>query len=125
MVAADDGADVDAAGRVCLGVKEALGAHDAVSAGTLEVGGCKIVEIILVLEHVHRRVVDGEEGGQVVELVGRLHFLDCALADVDAVLAGQREFQVGFEGSLEVEVQLGLGQAEREVAGNVGVHGSS
>ena len=108
-----------------LRVEEALGANDAVSAGTLEIGGCQVVEVILVLEDIHGRVVDGQEGREVVELVRRLDLLDRGLADVDAVLAGQGQLQVGFEGAFQVQVQLGLGQSKGEVAGHVGAHVSS
>ena len=125
VVAADHRLDCDAARGVGLRVEEALGAHNAVGAGTLEVRGGQVVEVILVLKDVHRRVVDRQERREVVELVRRLDLFDRGLADVDAVLAGQGQLQVGFEGAFQVQVQLGLGQSEGEVAGHVGAHVSS
>ena len=108
-----------------LRIEEALGTHDAVSAGTLKVGGSQIVEIVLILEDVHGRVVDGQEGREVIELVGGAYLLDRALADVDAILAGKYQLQVRLESAFQVQVQLSLGQAERKVAGHVSAHVSS
>ena len=108
-----------------LRVEETLGAHDTVGACALEVGGGQVVEVVLVLEDVHGRIVDGQEGREVVELVGRLDLLDRGLADVDAVLAGEGQLEVGLKGAFQVKVQLGLGQSKGEVAGHVGAHVSS
>ena len=108
-----------------LRVEEALGSHDTVGSGALEVRGGQVVEVVLILEDVHRRVVDGQEGRKVVELVRRLDLLDRGLADIDAILAGEGQLQVGLEGAFQVQVQLGLGQTEGEVAGHVGTHVSS
>ena len=44
-----------------------------------------------------------------VELVGGLNLLNGALTDVDAVLTGEGQLQIGFEGAFQVQVQLGLG----------------
>ena len=125
VIAADDRLDRNTARGVGLRIEEALGAHDTVGSGALEVGGGQVVEVVLILEDVHRRVVDGQEGRQVVELVGGAHFLDRGLADVDAILAGEGQLQVRLEGAFQVQVQLGLGQSEGEVAGHVGAHMSS
>ena len=125
VVAADDSLDRNAARGVGLRIEEALGTHDTVSAGALKVGGGQIVEIVLILEDIHGRVVDGQEGREVVELVGGLHLLDRGLADVDAVLASECQLEIGLEGAFQVQVQLGLGQAERKVAGHVSAHVSS
>ena len=108
-----------------LRVEETLGAHDTVRASALEVGGGQVVEVVLVLEDVHGRIVDGQEGREVVELVGGTHLLDRGLTDVDAVLAGEGQLEVGLKGAFQVQVQLGLGQSEGEVAGHVGAHVSS
>ena len=62
------------------------------------------MEVVLVLEDVHGRVVDGQEGREVVELVGGTHLLDRGLADVDAVLAGEGQLQIGLEGAFQVQV---------------------
>ena len=125
VVATDNRLDSDAARGVRLRIEEAFGAHDAVGAGALEVGGGQVVEVVLILEDVHGRVVDSQEGREVVELVRRLDLLYRGLADIDAVLAGQGQLQVGLEGAFQVQVQLGLGQSEGEVAGHVGTHVSS
>ena len=102
MVTPDDGLNRDAARGVCLRVEEALGTHDAVGAGTLEVGGGQVMEVVLILQDVHRRVVDGQEGCEVVEPVGRLHLLHGALSDVHAVLAGEGQLQIRLKRALQV-----------------------
>ena len=125
VIAADNRLDGDAARGVGLRVEEAFGAHDTIRAGALEVGSGQVVEVVLVLEDIHGRVVDSQEGREVVELVRRLDLFDRGLADIDAVLAGQGQLQVRLEGAFQVQVQLGFGQSEGEVAGHVGTHVSS
>ncbi len=60
---------------------------------------------------VHGRVVDGQEGREVAELVRRLDFFD---RTGQCHSCGPGQLQVGLEGAFQV--QLGLGQAECEVA---------
>ena len=100
VVAADHCFDRDAPARVRLRVEEALGAHDAVLAGAGQVGGREVVEVVLVAQHLHRRVVHGQEGREVVETVAGAHLVDGGLPDVDPVLLGEAEFEGGFEGAL-------------------------
>ena len=80
-----------------------------------EVGEREVAEVVGGDEHAHRRVVDGEEAGERVELVGRLDLLDGRLGQLDAVAAGELELQLGHERALEVQVQLALGQAGDEL----------
>ena len=125
VIATDDGLNRDAARGVRLRVEEAFGAHDTVRAGALEVCGRQVVEVVLILKDVHGRIVDRQEGREVVELVRRLDLFDRGLADIDAVLAGQGQLQVRLKGAFQVQVQLGLGQSKGKVAGHVGTHVSS
>ena len=53
----------------------------------------QLVEVLLLDEHLHRRVVDEEEARQRVELVRRFDLGDRALADLDAVALGQLQLQ--------------------------------
>ena len=92
--------------RVCLRVEEHLDMADAIGAGALEVGAGKVVEVALRSQHIHCRVVDGEEAGQRVEQVGRLDLFDGALPDVDAIALGELELERRFQRALEMDVQL-------------------
>ncbi len=118
-IARDDGVERHTAAGVRLRVEEHLGVHDALRRGLLQVRPGEVVEVLRGLQHPHRRVVDGEEAREIGEVVGRPHLLHRGLVEFDAVAGGERELQLGLEGALEVQVQLGLGQAVGE-GGEIG-----
>jgi hypothetical protein len=86
-----------------------LGVDDVLGTGLLEVGHGQVVEVLLLQQHAHALVVHGQEGGQVVEVVGGPHLLHRAVGELQAVAGGQLELELGLQRALEVEMQLGLG----------------
>lgn len=92
-----------------LRVEEVFDAYGTVRMGAPGVNGGQIVKAVPVLESVHGRIVDGQEGREVVESVGRLDLLDRGLADVNTVLAGECQLEAGLKGAFRVQVQLSLG----------------
>ncbi len=104
----------DAAAGVRLGVEEDLGVEDVVLSRLLQVGPGEVVEVLLADQHVHALIVEVEEALEVVEPVGRPHLLDRGVGEGDAVPFGQREHQLRLQRALDVEMQLGLGQAGDE-----------
>ena len=81
-----------------------------------QVGGGQVVEVLRLPQHVHRRVVDGEEAGQRVERVRGLDLGDGALADRNTIALRQLEFERGLERAFEVDVELRLGETGDELA---------
>ena len=98
----------DPARRVRLRVEEHLGVDDVLRAGLAEVRHREVVEVLLGAQHAHALVVDGEERGEVVEVVRRPHLLDRRVRQLEAVAGGELELQLGLERALDVQVQLGL-----------------
>jgi hypothetical protein len=95
---------------VRLGVEEDLGVDDMLGAGGAEVGHGQVVEVLLAAQHRHALVVRGQERGQVPEGVPGAHLRGRFVGQGDAVARGELELQLRFQGALEVQVQLGLGQ---------------
>jgi hypothetical protein len=52
-------------------------------------------------------VVDGEERGEVDEVVGRPHLVDGGVRKLESVASGELELQLRLEHAFEVQVQLG------------------
>ena len=120
--ALDHGADGDAAVGVRLRVEEELGPHDVIGRGAAKVGHRHIEEIGLLQQHARAGVVDVEKTLQIGERIGSAQRLDVRVRQRDAVALGERENQLGFERTFDVDVQLGLGhraqQRGQTVAGN-------
>ena len=109
--ALDDRLERHPARRVGLGVEEHLGVDDVLGAGLPEVRHREVVEVALGEQHAHPLVVDGEERGEIVEVVCAPHLLDGGVRKLEAVAGGELELQLGLERALEMHVELGLGQA--------------
>ena len=84
-VALDHRVERHASPGVRLRVEEHLDVAHALRRGLRQVRVGKVAEVVGGHEHVHRRVVDGEEAGERVELVRRLHLGDGLLGELDAV----------------------------------------
>ena len=112
--AVGDDREGDAPVRVGLGIEEDLGVPDIVRRGAAEVGEGEVVEVLLRLQHGGPGVIDVEEVLQVGEGVGRAHRLDVREGDLDPVAPGEGEHLLRLQRALDVQVQLGLGQAGDE-----------
>ena len=112
--AADDPAERDAAGGMCLGIEEHLHVADVLVVCPPEVRPGQIVEVVCCDEHLHSLVVADQEGGQVIEAVRRAQLGDIGVGELGSVALSEREPQLGFEGPFDVQVQLDLGQATYE-----------
>lgn len=106
----DDGADGDAPGGVGLRVEEDLGVPDALGGGAGEVGVDEFGEVVLGAQDGHQRVVEVEEGLEVLELVGGAQFVGGGVGQGHAVALREGEGQLGFEGAFDVEVEFCLGE---------------
>lgn len=106
----DDGADRDATGGVRLRVEEDLRVADALGEGAGEIGVGEFLEVLLGAQDGHQRVVQVEEGLQIVEEVGGAQLFGVRVRQHHAVARGEDEGQLGFEGSFDVEVEFGLGE---------------
>lgn len=108
--AADHGVEGDAARGVRLRVEEDLRVAHVLGVGLGRVGRRQVVEVLLGTEHGHALVVDGEEAGQVVEVVRGPQRGLVGVRQLDAVALGERELETGLQGALDVQMQLALGQ---------------
>ena len=108
-------------GGVCLGVEEHFGVDDAVGRRPRAVGEGEVVEVSLGPQHVGPLVVEVEEVLQAGEAVGGPERLDARERQGDAIPPRQGEQHLRFEAALDVDVQLGLGQADDE---RVEIHAS-
>ena len=96
---------------VALRIEENLDVADIVGVGALEVGPGQVIKVLLGLEDAHPLVIDVEEILEVGEGVGRAHLLRRLERNRHPVALGEREQHLGLERALDVEVELGLGQA--------------
>jgi hypothetical protein len=94
--------------RMGLRVEEQLGAAHVVGRGTLEVRPCHVLEVLRRDEHGRTRVVDVEETLQVLECVSGAQSLHARIRKPQVVAPGKREDQLGFERTLDVNVQFRL-----------------
>jgi hypothetical protein len=97
-----------------------LRVQDALVAAVLEVAPGEVVEVLLRPQHRHREIVEVEEALEVLELVGPPHLLDRPVGKLDAVPLREGEHELGLEGALDVEVELGLGECGEEGGGWLG-----
>ena len=95
--------------------EERLDVEHVVGRRAFEVAVREVVEVLLGLQHVHALVVDLEERGQVVEVVGVDDVLRRVVLERDAVLLRQLEDVLGLQRTLEVHVQLALGHVFDEL----------
>ena len=72
------------------------------------------MEVVLVAQDVCALVVEVEKRLQVLEVVGAAQCLDRRIWERDVVLACQLEDHLGLERALDVQVQLGFGEASDE-----------
>ena len=110
---ADNGFELHAARDMGLWVEENLYVTNALLAGTGEVGDGELEKIPFVDEDRTRPVINVQERLEVGEPVGPSDRFRVRIREAYAVALGQLEHQLGLERSLDVQVQLGLGQPER------------
>ena len=113
--AGHEGVETDAPFRVRLRVEEDLGPHDAVGVHSFQVGVHQIVEVPLCDQNGRALVVDVEEALQVGERVGGADRVDVGEREHDSIARCELEHHLGFERSLDVDVELSLRQAAGEV----------
>src|ERR1700730_13127937 len=114
MDAGNDGLERDPPIGMGLGIEEDLRVFYALAGGPFQVCPGQVVEILLLEQYPAAGVIDVEERLQVAEYVGAPDLLNRGIGQANAVSAGQREHQLGFEGALDVKMQLGLGQVSGE-----------
>lgn len=100
---------------VGLRVEEGFGVDHVLFFAAQQVGPGQVVEVLGGAQHVGALVVQVEEFLQVVEGVGLAQGLDVAPGQGDLVAFGQGEQQFRFQGTFQVQVQLGLGQGVQPV----------
>jgi hypothetical protein len=88
---------------------------DVVFGAAVEIGPRQVEIVLLGLQHAHALVVEVKKFLQVFEIVCLPQVLDARVGDLDAVPARDLEHQLGLEGALDVQVQLGLGQVGDQV----------
>jgi hypothetical protein len=104
----DHRSERDPARSVSLRIEEDLGVHHVLGVSLREVRHREVVEVALGEKDAHPLVVDGEEGGEIVEAVGGPHLVDGAVGKIETVACGQLELQLGLQGALEMQMELGL-----------------
>ena len=107
-----------------LRVEENFRMADVVTDRTPYVGRGQFVEILFRLQDRRPCVVEIEEGLQIVEQVRRARCLDAGVGQRDVVALREFEHQLRFKRPLDVQMQLGFGQAT-DVIGKRGGHTSS
>ncbi|MCY1400787.1 hypothetical protein D9M71_158890 [compost metagenome] len=100
----------NAAIGVGLRVEEGLGVDHVLRLAALQVGPGQVVEVLLGAQYVSTGVVEVEEFLQVVEGVRLAQGFHIGPWQRHLVAFGQGEQQFGFQRTLQVQVQLGLGQ---------------
>jgi hypothetical protein len=112
--AGDHGGHGHAPRRVSLRVEEDLDVDHPLLGHPAQIGGGQRVEVFLVAQHGGTGIVDVQERLQIGEPIRAPQLIDVRIGQCDAVLARQREGQLGFERSLDVQVKFRLGQAADE-----------
>ena len=79
-----------------------------------QVGRRQLEEVPLAQQHGRAAVVQVQKGAQVGEPVGGAGFVGVGVGHVHAVAGAEGEHQLGLEGALDVQVQLGFGDAAHE-----------
>ena len=101
---------------VCMGlrIEEQLHMPAAIRRDPPEIGHRQVVEIGLGLQHACALVINVQKVLQVGKGVGRPHRLDIGERQAEAVAPRQIEHQFGLQAALDVQMQLGFGQAPDE-----------
>src|SRR5690348_102808 len=94
-----------------LRIEEDLGMPHVLRRSLAKVSHRQVIEVLLVQQHAHTLVVEVEEVLQIGEAIGRAQRVDRREAQRDLVALGEGHHQLGLEAALDVDVQLGLGQA--------------
>ena len=100
----------NAARGMGLGVEEDLGVAHIVGGGAGKIGQRQIAEILPLAQYLRARIIDVEEVLQPGEAIGRAHLLHTGEGDRHPIAAGEIEHHLRLKATLDVEVQLGLGQ---------------
>jgi len=93
-----------------LRVEEDFGMANRIGMGPRQIGGGKIVEILLAMEHAHPLIINVEKILEVREGVGGAYVLDACEGDRDGVALREGKHQFGFERAFDMKVKLGLRQ---------------
>ena len=120
---AEHGSKGDTAGSVGLRVEEDLHMHHLVGGATLKIGPGEVEEVLLGHQHAGTAIVEVEKGLQAVKVIGGAHAGHVGPGQRHIVAFAKLEHQLGFEGALNVKVQLQLGQFGYKVFGNRVIHG--
>ena len=94
-----------------LWVEEHLDVPHIVGARALQIGESQIVEILLRDQHGHALIIDVEKILQVAKPVGLAQRFNRGVGQADAVAAGEREHQLGFQAAFDVDMQFTFWQS--------------
>lgn len=89
-----------------LRIEEDLGMTDIVLCRMMEIFHGQIIEIVFRLQYVHGRIIDSQEGCQIIVLIRSAYFFNRSLADIHMILLSQLQFQFRFQRTFDVQMQL-------------------
>jgi hypothetical protein len=87
-----------------LGIEEYLGAAHILGRGFLQVGPGQVVEIALVEKHLSAFVINVQKGLEIAKVVGSTYLFCGGVPKSDPVAFGYLEHQLGFQGTLDMNV---------------------
>ncbi len=99
---------------MCLRVEEHFHVADVLARYLAEILHREVVEILRGEQHAHAFVIRVQERGEVIELVGGPHLLLTGVRQLHAIARGELEFEIGFQGTFNMQMQLNFGQALHE-----------
>ena len=80
-----------------------------------EIGAREIVEIPRRHENLRRLIIKVEKALQIVEVIGAAQRLDRGVGELDAISRCEREDHLGFERSLDMQMQFGFRESGDEI----------
>ena len=100
-----------------LRIKEDFHMGHPLSGHLVEIGPGEIMEVTFLDQNRHAGVIEVEKVLQTIELIGGVNLLHRSVGKFDPVAPGQRQHHFGLKGSLDMQVEFGLGQAFDELFG--------
>lgn len=104
----------NAAGSVSLGVKKGFHMDHAIGGRSLQPGPGQVVEVLFSAQYIGTLVVEVQKGLEVAELVGPSQRFFAGPGQFDPVASGQLKHQLRLQGTLQMQVQLRLGQGAQK-----------
>ena len=121
--AAEHGRKGDTTLGVRLRIEEDFHMHHPVRVRAAQIRHSQGMEVCFIAQHVGAGVVQVEKRLQIGKVVRRAQGRDRWIFQGHAVLVRELERELRFKRTLDVQMQLGLGQGADKCFGHVGVHG--